>query len=163
MRDRSKTIAALRRLIERPGTPHEGETARRLLEMMGGKDWVPHPFNPSEFPVGTRVFYCYWCYRNDEGTMCKQAPKWIQGKWWMRIKFDRLKQPRWVPVTSELGCHLGLKPFEGNDCEVLYHRDIDWEEHDREFIQRLKDLGIELNWNRFSENSDLPREVLMVQ
>jgi hypothetical protein len=37
MRDRSKTIASLRRLIERPGTPQEGETARRLLEMMGGK------------------------------------------------------------------------------------------------------------------------------
>lgn len=32
MRNRTKTIEALRRLAERPGTPQEGETARRLLE-----------------------------------------------------------------------------------------------------------------------------------
>src|SRR5208337_5001128 len=145
MRDRSKTIAALRRLIERPGTPQEGETARRLLEMMGGKDWVPRPFNPSEYPVGTRIYYCYWCYDNDTGTMCKQAPKWNHGQWWMRIKFDRLKQPRWVPVTSELGCHLGHEPFKGNEHDVLYHRDIDWEETYRKMIEKFKAHGIDVS------------------
>ena len=32
MRNRTKTIEALRRLAERPGTPQEGETARRILD-----------------------------------------------------------------------------------------------------------------------------------
>jgi hypothetical protein len=34
MRDRAKTIESLRRLAERPGTPQEGETARRKLREM---------------------------------------------------------------------------------------------------------------------------------
>ena len=87
--------------------------------------------------------------------MCKQAPKWIQGKWWMRIKFDRLKQPRWVPVTSELGCHLGLKPFEGNDCEVLYHRDIDWEETYRKMLEEFRAHGIDVSRFESEEESEV--------
>ena len=153
MRDRSKTIASLRRLIDRPGTPQEGETARRLLKMMGGKDWVPRPFNASMFPCGTEVFYCYWCYSNDRGTVCKQSPKMERGQWWMRIKFDRLKQPRWVPVTSELGCHLGFTPFEGNDKDVLYHRDADWEETYRKMLEEFKAYGIEVS--RLEREEDL--------
>jgi hypothetical protein len=144
MRDRSKTIASLRRLIERPGTPQEGETARRLLEMMGGKDWVPRPFNASDFPVWTRVFYCYHAYRNERGTICKQPPKMQRGQWWMRIKFDYLKQPRWVPVTSELGCHISKVIFIGNECETLYRMDVDWAENDRQFQEKLRALGIDV-------------------
>ena len=84
MRDRSQTIAALRRLAERPGTPAEGETARRLLEAMGGISWVPHPFDPAMFPAGTRTFYCYWCYRNtpvegsEEETLYRRNIDWVQ-------------------------------------------------------------------------------------
>jgi len=144
MRDRSKTIASLRRLIERPGTPQEGETARRLLEMMGGKDWVPRPFDASMYPCGTVVYYCYWCYENDRGTIRTKPPKWIQGQWWMLIKFDRLKSARWVPVTSDLGCHLGFEPFVGNDQKVLYLRDVDWEIKDEEFKKSCAALGISL-------------------
>ena len=67
-----------------------------------------------------------------------------RGNWWMRIKFDRLKQPRWVPVTSELGCHLGLKPFEGDEQETLYRRDLNWKESDREFKEHLRSVGIDV-------------------
>ena len=45
MRDRQKTIEALRRLAERPGSPAEGETARRKLRefevQMPAKTQVP--------------------------------------------------------------------------------------------------------------------------
>ena len=137
MRNKQKTIESLRRLAERPGSPNEGEIARRLLEQLGAKTWVGRPFDPSMFPSGTVVFYCYWCYRNDRGAVRTKPPKVIQGQWWMLIKFDRLKQARWVPVTSELGCHLALTPFEGNEQETLYRRDVDWEENLRAFIDRL--------------------------
>jgi hypothetical protein len=62
----------------------------------------------------------------------------------MRLKFDRLKHPRWVPVTSDLGCHIALKPFAGNEKEVLYRRDIDGQIHDREFRDSCAALGIDL-------------------
>ena len=145
MRDRSKTIAALRRLAERPGTPQEGETAIRLLEMMGGKDWVPRPFDASMFPCGTVIYYCYWCYENDRGTIRTKPPKLIRGEWWMLIKFDRLKSARWVPVTSEVGCHLGFVPFKGNDQKVLYHRDIEWEETYRQMLAEFRKYGIDVS------------------
>ena len=142
MRDRSRTIEALRRLAERPGTPAEGETAHRLLEMMGAVEWNARPFDVAIFRPGATVFYCYWCYRNARGTICKQPPRSRRGQWWMRIKFDHLKQPRWVPVTSLLGCHLSLEPFAGNEEETLYRMDLDWQEHDRAFMARLAALGI---------------------
>ena len=138
MRDRAKTIAGLKAMAERPGSPNEGEIAKRLLAQLGVKPWNPKPFNPSMFPRGTVVFYCYWCYRNDRGVIACDAPKSERGQWWMRIKFDRLKQPRWVPVTSPLGCHIDLAPFRGNEAETLYRRDLEWEDREREFIENLK-------------------------
>ena len=159
MRDRSKTIASLRRLIERPGTPQEGETARRLLEMMGGKDWVPHPFNASDYPCGTVVYYCYWCYENDRGVVRTKPPSYHHGQWWMLIKFDRLKTARWVQVTSEVGCHLGFVPFKGNEYDVLYHRDIDWEKTYRKMIEDFKAHGIDVSG--FERNE--PVEVGLIQ
>jgi hypothetical protein len=138
VRDKAKTIASLRRLAERPGSPNEGEIARRLLEQLGAKAWVGRPFNPvEEFFSGATIYYCYWAYRNERGVICKQAPKMQRGEWWMRIKFERLKQARWVPVTSPLGCHLSLTPFEGNEQETLYRMDLEWEEHDREWLARF--------------------------
>jgi hypothetical protein len=137
MRNKSQTIESLRRLAERPGSPNEGEVARRLLEKLGAKFWNPRPFDPSMFPAGTVVFYCYWCYKNDRGVIRTKPPKRIQGQWWMLIKFDRLKQARWVPVTSDLGCHLSLTPFEGKEAETLYHRDLNWEENILEFVATL--------------------------
>lgn len=137
MRDRSRTIAALRALAERPGTPEEGETARRMLAIFGGKEWIPRPFNVSEWPAGTRLFYCYWCYDNDAGTVRTKPPKFIQGQWWMLIKFDRLKTARWVPVTSELGCHIATSPFSGDEQESLYRGDVDWKEWDIELAAKL--------------------------
>ena len=100
-----------------------------MLDKFGARAcWTPKPFDPADWPLGTRVFYCYWCYSNKAGTMCKQAPKWADGKWWMRIKFDYLKQARWVPVTSHLGCHLGKVPFEGEVADTLYRGREDWQE-----------------------------------
>lgn len=138
MRDKAKTIASLRRLAERPGSPNEGEIARRLLEQLGAKTWVPRPFEPKMFPPGTAVFYCYWCYRNDRGVVRTKPPKMIRGQWWMLIKFDHLKQARWVPVTSDLGCHLSLTPFVGDEAEILYHRDLDWEETIRQIVDKFE-------------------------
>jgi hypothetical protein len=137
MRNKQKTIESLRRLAERPGTPNEGAIARRLLEQLGAKTWVSRPFDPSLFPQGTVVFYCYRCYKNDRGVIRTKPPKRIQGEWWVLIKFDHLKQARWVPVTSELGCHLSLTPFDGNERDTLYRMDLDWEENLRKFIDRL--------------------------
>lgn len=122
MRNRHKTIESLRRLAERPGTPAEGETARRLLEEMVGK--LPHSrlFNTEEFPLLTEVWYAYWCYRNVHGFVAGKQPKIIEGKTWVRIKFDHLKQPRWVPVTSkDCGSHLSKTPFSEQDADWLYH------------------------------------------
>lgn len=41
MRDRTKTIAALRALAERPGTPAEGETARKKLRELEAQQPAP--------------------------------------------------------------------------------------------------------------------------
>lgn len=142
MRNRSKTIEALRRLAERPGTPEEGDTARLFLEKLSGKKraWIPHPLNPAMFPPGTRIYYCYWCYENDAGTVRAKPAKMIEGQWWMLIKFDRLKTPRWVPVTSKLGCHVALEPFEGFEKETLYHRDVEYYERETTFTQKFVDF-----------------------
>jgi hypothetical protein len=147
MRDRQRTLEALRRLAERPGSPQEGETARRLLAMMDGAEWIPKPFDPALFPLGTVVFYCCWAHRNYRGIVTKGRDGLSQthhGQTWMRLKFDHLKNARWVPVTSELGCHIGLVPFEGNEEETLYRRDVDWQEHDRQFREQCASLGIDL-------------------
>lgn len=137
MRNRAKTIEGLRAMAERPGTPNEGEIARMLLERFGVKEWVPLPFVPSKFPRGAVVWYCYWSYRNERGVIACDAPKWIQGQhsMWMRIKFDRLKQPRWVPVTSPLGCHIDTEPLR--EEETLYRMTLDWERQDAELAAKL--------------------------
>jgi len=127
MRNKRATAASLRRLAERPGTPAEGETARRLLAKFAPKEWVGRPFAAADFPKGARVFYCYWCYRNDPAIVVTHNVKHIGGATWMCLKFDRLKNSRWVPVTSSLGCHLALAPFEGDEAEILYHMDKDWD------------------------------------
>ena len=158
MRDRSKTIASLRRMIERPGTPEEGQTARRLLEMMGGENWIPRPFDPAEWPFGTRLFYCYWCYDNDIGTVRTKPPKFVQGQWWMLIKFDRLKQARWVPVTSDLGCHIAKQPFWGDEAETLYRGEIEWKEIDRKFGEKLDSLGIPHKVTEFRMTGDKTKD-----
>ena len=51
MRNRSRTIESLRRLAERPGTPHEGETARMLLAKLGAIDWTPLAVRAIDVPV----------------------------------------------------------------------------------------------------------------
>ena len=154
MRDRSKTIAGLRAMAERPGSPNEGEIAKRLLAQLGVKPWNPRVFNPSIFPRGTVVHYCYWCYENDRGVIACDAPRSQRGQWSMRIKFDRLKQPRWVPVTSPLGCHIDVFPFTGNEAMTLYRMDLEWEEKDAEFAAKLRKHGIGV------QNLELKRRVL---
>jgi len=149
MRDRKRTIEALRRLAERPGTPQEGETARKLLAQLGAVEWTRRPFDAAMFPRGTRVFYCYWCYRNDPAVIVQNVVKHIGGATWMCLKFDRLKKSRWVPVTSELGCHISLEPFTGNEAETLYRRDVDWAIKDEQFRRECAELGISLRpWNQ---------------
>lgn len=132
MRNRHKTIESLRRLAERPGTPEEGKTARRLLEKMVGTLPGNRPFNADEFPLLAEVWYAYWCYRNEHGYIAAKQPKIAQGQTWMRIKFDHLKQPRWVPITSTgCGCHLSRTPFSEQNAEWLYHmggpQEPDWD------------------------------------
>ena len=140
MRDRQKTIEALRRLAERPGTPEEGETAKRLLKQFGALEWIVTPFDHAKFPKGTRVFYCYWCYRNEPATVVQSVLKHTGGETWMCLKFDSLKRSRWVPVTSPLGCHIGMKPFKGDDAETLYRMTLNWREQDIELAALIASM-----------------------
>lgn len=115
MRNRRKTVASLRSLAERPGTPEEGATARKLLERMVGSVPAPKLFSAAEFPRGTAVFYNYWAYpQNDPCIIVGKKPKIIQGQTWLRMKFAHLKQPRRVPVTSEKGCHIRAACTKGS-------------------------------------------------
>lgn len=142
MRNRRRTIESLRRLAERPGTPHEGETAQRLLdEMLGRVRRKAIPFRAEEFPQMTEVWYAYWCYLNVHGYVTSREPKTIRGKTWVWIKFDHLKQARWVPVTSdECGCHLSRAPFSEDDALYLHEMGApsppNWEELLRETYRR---------------------------
>lgn len=131
MRDRRKTIESLRRLAERPGTPEEGETAQKLLEKMLDNNPKGIRFEAQKFPIMTEVWYAYWCYRNQHGWIASKETKTVEGQIWVRIKFDHLKQARWVPVMSDFGCHLSLTPFSEADAEYLYTEawrpKIDWD------------------------------------
>lgn len=126
MRDKQRTIESLRRLAERPGTPQEGETARRILEKMVENSKTTQRsrgrvFNHSDFPVLAEVWYSYWCYPNQHGYIVGSKIKQTEGRIWMRIKFDHLKQPRWVPVTSsECGCHISRTAWADADAGWLY-------------------------------------------
>ncbi|MGA9884443.1 MAG: hypothetical protein WBQ34_12055 [Candidatus Acidiferrales bacterium] len=122
MRNRRRTIESLRRLAERPGTKAEGETAQKLLDQMLGNGPRPKPFDASKFPPGTRIFYNRWAYEfNQPGTVRTRGPKIIQGETWLLIKFDRLKNATWVPVTSRKGCHISTHPLPDAECDYLYH------------------------------------------
>lgn len=57
MRDKQRTIESLRRLAERPGTPQEGETARKKLRDMEARETprVPPPPVPNTARWGDRV------------------------------------------------------------------------------------------------------------
>ena len=125
MRNRRKTIESLRRLAERPGTPSEGEVARRLLDKMAGRAVPVKPaFNAADFPRGTSVFYNYWAYpQNEPCVIVGKQPKVIQGETWVRMRFEHLKQPRRVPVTSAKGCHISKVPLSAEEADEMYH---DW-------------------------------------
>lgn len=61
------------------------------------------------FPKGTRVYYNYWDYsRNDPGVVTEYPCTWN----WLRIKFDRLKAARSVPIYSPKGWHLSVAPVD---------------------------------------------------
>lgn len=122
MRNRAQTIRALRALAERPGTPQEGIAARRMLEKMLDKKTAPAIFDPLKFPKGSTVFYCCWAYgKNARGVVRTKPPKIIRGEWWMLIKFDSLKAPRWVPVATGLGVHISTTPFTDEEAERLIY------------------------------------------
>jgi hypothetical protein len=129
MRNRRKTIESLKRLAERPGTPSEGRVARAMLERMTAKGApIPKPFNLAEFSRGTSVFYNYWAYpENDPCVIVGRKPKIVDGETWLRMRFDRLKQPRYVPVTSAKGSHISKAPLSAADAEYLYN-----------FVSRMK-------------------------
>jgi hypothetical protein len=122
VRNRHKTIDSLRRLAERPGTKAEGETAKAMLDKMLQSCPQRKPFNAAEFPRGTEVFYNYWAYpTNDPCVIVGKQPKVIQGQTWVRMKFNHLKHPRSVPVTSRKGCHISKTPLSEQDAEYFYH------------------------------------------
>lgn len=125
MRDRKKTIESLRRLAERPGTPEEGDTAAALLGRLIANEPPPFSmpqFSASAFPKGTRIFYNYWAYKaNAPGTIFGRNPKTVNGEVWLTVKFDHLKNPRSVPVTSNKGCHLSTEPLGAYESDQLIH------------------------------------------
>ena len=120
MRNRQKTIASLKRLAERPGTPAEGDTARRLLAEMVGNAPQSKPFVLSDWPRGTEVYYNYWSYGNAHGVIVGKDPKIIEGQVWLRIKFDHYKQVRRVPITSRKGCHLSRTPLPKDEVDFMW-------------------------------------------
>ena len=128
MRNRRRTIESLQRLADRPGTPAEGRTARKLLDKMVGKFPSFRPFDALEFPRGTKVFYNYWAYPfNDRCVIVGREPKTIGGQIWISMRFEHLKQPRSVPITSSKGCHISKEPLSADDAEYLVgHRLADW-------------------------------------
>lgn len=116
-----KTIEALKRLAERPGTLHEGETARRMLEKMVGSVPTVKPFRIEDFPRGTSVFYNYWAYpQNAPCVVVGKFPRVIKGETWLRLRFEHLKQPRWVPVTSAKGSHISKVALSAEEAGYLY-------------------------------------------
>lgn len=120
MRNRRKTIESLRRLVDRPGTPHEGAVAAAMLERLVGDEPQPKPFRMEDWPRMTPIFYSYWCYKNARGVIAGKAFKMIQGQWWIRIKFDHLKTVRIVPVTSSIGCHISKTRHSEEEATWLY-------------------------------------------
>ncbi len=126
MRNRRRTIESLRRLADRPGTPHEGATARMLLERMIASAPTSKPFDIAEFPRGTAVYYNYWAYpHNDPCVIVGKESKIIQGQTWIIMRFTHLKQPRRVPVTSRKGSHISKTPLSSQDVEYLYNSHLD--------------------------------------
>jgi hypothetical protein len=121
MRNRRRTIESLRRLVERPGTAAEGATARALLERMEGFVRPRRLFTEAEFPRFTKIYYNRWAYgRNESGVIVGKKPKQVQGQTWVRIKFDHLKSPRSVPVTSaKRGCHISKEPLSADESDYL--------------------------------------------
>ena len=146
VRNRRRTIAALRRLAERPGTPHEGIVAKIMLERMAGNSPQPKPFRLADFPLGTAVFYNYWAYpQNDPCTIAAGRRGVLHqtcaGQTWMRLRFNHLKQPRWVPVTSVKGSHISKEPLSEADAKYLHmphETDFDVDE----WIQDLRSRGV---------------------
>lgn len=133
MSDRRKTMAALKRLADRPGTPGEGAVARAMLERMEANTAVrpaPKPFRFEDFPIGCQVYYNRWAYPENDPCIVfpmKTAPHFrtIEGQIWMRLSFTHLKRPRWVPVTSSKGCHISLTPLSPADAEYLRNPCLD--------------------------------------
>ena len=122
MRNRAQTLESLKRLADRPGTVEEGRTAKRLLERMKVHAPACRPFNLTVFPRGAKAYYNYWAYSTNEPcTVACDQYRTVEGRIWMRLKFDSLKSPRWVPVTSAKGCHLSIAPLSARDSDYLYH------------------------------------------
>lgn len=129
----SRKIAALRALVDRPGTAAEGAVARQMLERMEAK--TPCHLRPApqhsihatpeeirrRFPRGARVFYNCWAYiANDPGrvTGYSRDPRWV------RVKFDNLKTIRSIPAYSNLGWHLSTEPLSADDGYYLCGNDL---------------------------------------
>ena len=78
-------------------------------------------FDSSRFPRFTTIYYNYWAYKkNQRGVIVGKSHKEVEGRTWLRIKFDHLKTPRAVPITSVKGCHISTAPLAEDDCEYLY-------------------------------------------
>lgn len=65
---------------------------------------------PVLFPKGTRIYYNCWAYpANDPGTVvgyCKKPDMWG----WIRVKFDRLKNPLAVPIWHDGALRISTEP-----------------------------------------------------
>jgi hypothetical protein len=93
-----------------------------MLERLAANIPAPKPLILSEFPRGTIIYYSYWCYNNRRGTIVGKEPKIVEGQTWLRIKFDHLKAPRRVPVTSkQMGSHISTRPFSYDESMRLQH------------------------------------------
>lgn len=76
------------------------------------------------FKKGDRVYYNRWAYStNDPATVqgyVKPKPENHDHPWaWIRLKFDRLKSPRHVPIYSTAGWHLSHQPLSEAEARKL--------------------------------------------
>lgn len=141
----ARKIAALRALAERPGTEAEGAVAReKLAKLMAASPAPPTTIMDSfadtirsavdrcvareelraeiqrRFKPGDLVYYNRWAYAANEAGIVKGYPKpTTDNAAWLRIKFDRLKTARNVPIFSEDGWHLSHTPLVASEIGNL--------------------------------------------
>lgn len=127
MRDRAQTVAKLENLAARPGTPQEGETARRKLKEQRAKQVdemvysEPVGFDASRFPAGTVVYYNSQISRPNRRAVVMDALFWLDKKeQYFRMRFDDRHSAATVCVHFNGKTYISAKPLDEDELRVLH-------------------------------------------